>query len=246
MLRLRQLSATERIAATFGPACWLPRWIQFLRPVAMDRMEFSARLLLSSSSGYCRKHVLAHGNDLVLDFFQQGRGFLLTRGHDGRRNPSSHPQSWNDHVVRGAELSGRQDPVEDRDATHACRVAALFETIRQGNARRTPTASDRGQLRDPQTRESTELAEAASTHRTALHAHSKLMDESGRALVCIFDTGLRTGRKLASVRELIDAIAEFLAARNEQPKRYVWRAKGEDILRKIEKAGVALNRVIVN
>lgn len=48
----------------------------------------------------------------------------------------------------------------------------------------------------------------------------------------------------ASVRELIDAIEEFLAVRNEEPKRYVWRAKGEDILRKIEKAKAALARVI--
>jgi len=48
----------------------------------------------------------------------------------------------------------------------------------------------------------------------------------------------------ASVRELINAIDEFLAVRNEEPKRYVWRAKGEDILRKIEKAKISLNRII--
>lgn len=48
----------------------------------------------------------------------------------------------------------------------------------------------------------------------------------------------------ASVRALIAAIDEFLAVRNEAPKRYVWRAKGEDILRKIEKAKAALSRVI--
>jgi len=47
-----------------------------------------------------------------------------------------------------------------------------------------------------------------------------------------------------SVRELVEAIDEFLAVRNEEPKRYVWRAKGEDILRKIEKAKAALARVI--
>src|SRR5919198_1470326 len=47
-----------------------------------------------------------------------------------------------------------------------------------------------------------------------------------------------------SVRELIEAIDEFLAVRNEEPKRYVWRGKGEDILRNIEKAKAALNRVI--
>jgi transposase len=39
-----------------------------------------------------------------------------------------------------------------------------------------------------------------------------------------------------SVRELIRAIEEYLVARNEKPKRYVWRAKGEEILRKIASA----------
>jgi transposase len=46
-----------------------------------------------------------------------------------------------------------------------------------------------------------------------------------------------------SVKQLIDAIEEFLEVRNEQPKRYIWRAKGEEILRKIEKARAALNLV---
>src|SRR5260370_41304608 len=27
----RQVSTMDRIAATFGPACWLPTWIQFFR-----------------------------------------------------------------------------------------------------------------------------------------------------------------------------------------------------------------------
>src|SRR5450755_2606340 len=35
-------------------ACGLPMWIQFFRPRATGRMEFSARLLLSSSPGYSR------------------------------------------------------------------------------------------------------------------------------------------------------------------------------------------------
>lgn len=41
---------------------------------------------------------------------------------------------------------------------------------------------------------------------------------------------------LASVKELVDTIIDYLAARNQNPKRYVWKAKGEDILRKIQKA----------
>jgi hypothetical protein len=39
-----------------------------------------------------------------------------------------------------------------------------------------------------------------------------------------------------SVQELIAAIEAYLAARNENPKRYVWRATGEEILRKIARA----------
>lgn len=43
-----------------------------------------------------------------------------------------------------------------------------------------------------------------------------------------------------SVRELSAAIEVFLALRNANPTRYVWRAKGEDILRKIQRARTAL------
>lgn len=39
-----------------------------------------------------------------------------------------------------------------------------------------------------------------------------------------------------SVKELADTIISYLAARNENPKRYVWKAKGEEILRKIQRA----------
>lgn len=47
-----------------------------------------------------------------------------------------------------------------------------------------------------------------------------------------------------SVRELVQAIEEYLALRNENPKRYVWRAKGEEILRKIARAKESLQSVI--
>ena len=56
-LQRQQVSTTERVAATFGPACGLPIWIQFFRPRATGRIEFSARLLLNSSSGYSRNRV---------------------------------------------------------------------------------------------------------------------------------------------------------------------------------------------
>lgn len=43
----------------------------------------------------------------------------------------------------------------------------------------------------------------------------------------------------ASVRQLISAIEAYLAERNLAPKRYVWNAKGEDILAKIVRARAA-------
>ena len=52
-----------------------------------------------------------------------------------------------------------------------------------------------------------------------------------------------TEKSFASTRDLADAIIAFLAARNQNPRRYVWKAKGEDILRKINAARAALAAV---
>ena len=49
-----------------------------------------------------------------------------------------------------------------------------------------------------------------------------------------------TEKSFASVAELSDSIIAFLAERNTNAKRYVWHAKGEDILRKVEAARQAL------
>src|SRR5205807_1522143 len=49
-----------------------------------------------------------------------------------------------------------------------------------------------------------------------------------------------TEKSFASTRELADANIAFLAARNDNPRRYVWKAKGEDILHKIDAARQAL------
>jgi hypothetical protein len=88
------------MAATFGPACELPMWIQFLRPSATGRIEFSARLVLSSKFGILqevhelfpkRQRVLAslaecarsqcnglRSFDLAPDITQETLGFFLT------------------------------------------------------------------------------------------------------------------------------------------------------------------------
>ena len=57
ILSRRQVSTTETIAATRGPACSLPMCIQLWRPNAIGRMAFSARLLLNSNWEYSRKRL---------------------------------------------------------------------------------------------------------------------------------------------------------------------------------------------
>jgi len=60
-------------------------------------------------------------------------------------------------------------------------------------------------------------------------------------------TDLIADGSFASAKELADTIITFLADRNHNPKRYVWKAKGEDILRKIDQARQAmLQQQVVN
>ncbi len=47
----------------------------------------------------------------------------------------------------------------------------------------------------------------------------------------------------ASVRELVDDIWRYLADRNANPQRYIWKAKGEEILRKIQRAREAQEKI---
>jgi transposase len=51
-------------------------------------------------------------------------------------------------------------------------------------------------------------------------------------------------KSFASIGELSEAIIGFLAERNQNAKRYVWHAKGEEILRKIEAARRAMAALV--
>ena len=46
-----------------------------------------------------------------------------------------------------------------------------------------------------------------------------------------------------SVGELVASIEAYLRQRDLDPKRYVWKAEGADILRKMERAKEALTKV---
>src|SRR3954447_9976436 len=58
----------------------------------------------------------------------------------------------------------------------------------------------------------------------------------------ITQDAIRDG-SFSSVRQLIVAIEEYLTLRNEEPKRYQWRAKGEEILEKLQRARQAQPKV---
>src|SRR5207253_5053411 len=73
----------------------------------------------------------------------------------------------------------------------------------------------------------------------ALHSHLLVLAQLGRTLLRDL-TDFITEKSFASVGELSDAIIGFLAEHNKTAKRYLWRAKGEDILRKIEAARRAM------
>jgi transposase len=76
-----------------------------------------------------------------------------------------------------------------------------------------------------------------------LHTHYTPTSSSWMNLVERFFgdlTAFIIERSFASTRELANATITFLADRNDNPRRYVWKAKGEDILRKIDTARRAL------
>jgi putative transposase len=82
----------------------------------------------------------------------------------------------------------------------------------------------------------------AARPRWQLHfvpTYSSWLNLVERFFADITQDAIRDG-SFASVRQLVDAIDEYLALRNEQPKRYQWRAKGEEILAKIQRARLAM------
>ena len=58
----------------------------------------------------------------------------------------------------------------------------------------------------------------------------------------ITDQRLRRG-VFRSVAELEQAITDYLAHHNQQPKPFIWRAKASDILEKVKRGRAALDKV---
>jgi transcriptional regulator with XRE-family HTH domain/transposase len=86
---------------------------------------------------------------------------------------------------------------------------------------------------------------AFGTDRIVLHftpTSSSWMNMVERFFRDLTEDVVRAG-SFCSVEELTTAIANYLAERNLNPKRYVWKAKGEEILAKIQRARAKLDEV---
>jgi transposase len=87
---------------------------------------------------------------------------------------------------------------------------------------------------------------AHGAERMILHftpTYSSWMNLVERFFGDLTEDAIRPG-SFQSVRELTEAIEEYLAAHNLAPKRYVWKAAGAAILAKIQRAREALNAVM--
>src|SRR5438132_7474929 len=171
-----------------------------------------------------------------------------TRAHPAWPAPGHWPHQDQDprlypprdaHLVCRAQLSGGEADHPHRPAPPPPGVARLPQDHRRPDPARSRHPSDRRQLRHPQARRSQEVAGQASPLPHALHSHLLVLAQLGRTLLSR-SYRLITEKSFASVGELSDAIIGFLAEHNKTAKPYLWRAKGEDILRKIEAARRAM------
>ncbi|RML29860.1 hypothetical protein ALQ97_100955, partial [Pseudomonas savastanoi pv. glycinea] len=110
-------------------------------------------------------------------------------------------------------------------------MAGLPQENQSGNAQAPSIAPDRRQLRHAQTSESEGLARKAQALPYPTSSSWMNMVERFFRDITVY---LRDG-SFSSIRELESSITTFLALRNAQPTRYVWNAKGEDILNKIQR-----------
>ena len=105
---------------------------------------------------------------------------------------------------------------------------------------------DPGQLRHPQARRTSSLAGQAPPLPPALHPDlSSWLNLVERWFRDLTDKAIRRG-VFNSVPDLIAAIEDYLQANNDDPKPFVWTATAEDILAKVRRGRVALQRSPAN
>lgn len=162
-----------------------------------------------------------------------GVGHVRTRTHDYVRHGT---------ITLFAALSYLDGKIISRTETHHTHVEWL-RFLKQID-RETPKDQDVHLIVDNYSTHKHEKVEAWLNKHPRFHVHFTPTSSSWLNLVERFFGELtqdvvREG-SFTSVRELVRDIESYLAERNLNPKPYKWRARGEEILRKIQRARTAL------
>jgi transposase len=158
-----------------------------------------------------------------------GLGEIRTRTHDYRRHGT---------ITLFAALSYLDGKLIHRLEAHHTHVEWL-RFLKQID-RETPPELDLHLIIDNYATHKEESVQAWLARHPRFHVHfiptgSSWLNLVERFFAEVGEDVLQEG-SFASVRELVRDIQTYLAERNLQPKPYRWKAKGEEILRKIQRA----------
>ncbi len=118
-----------------GPASWLPKWIQFLRPNATGRMAFSAALVLNSRMPITCGHaeilfssLCINGEEFINGCYQRYRGTIVGMSFHRLEevSPSVCPTAGRSSICRSVSLVGL------RRAQSSRRGSGMAERFSQG------------------------------------------------------------------------------------------------------------------
>jgi transposase len=166
-----------------------------------------------------------------------GIGHIRTRTHDYKRHGT---------VTLFAALNYLEGKIISRTESKHTHVEWL-RFLRQIH-RETPKELDVHLIVDNYSTHKHQAVKEWLSQHPRFHAHFTPTGSSWMNLVERFFADLtrevvREG-SFASVVELVRAIMDYLAQRNAHPKRYVWKAPGEQILAKLHRARKALANVM--
>ena len=138
-----------------------------------------------------------------------GPGGAAPRLHRGTARPRCSPRSTRRRGRSSGNCIGAIARLEFRK---------FLDTIDGRGPRRPGRASDPRQLRHPQDRPDSALADEAASLPRALHADQRLVAQPRRALVCRSDREADQAGAHPSTRALEAAIRQYIAVTNEAPQ----------------------------
>src|SRR5580692_3121592 len=160
------------------------------------------------------------------------------RHHDARLQAL-----WHDHAVRGARGCHWQGDWSVHVATPASGMAQISAPHRSRDTEAPRRAPDRRQLRHPQARQGSGLAQTASALSHALHPNLRLLDQSGRTLFRLDYRGTHSPRCVQERRRTGSGYRAIPGDHNADPRPFVWTASAITILEKVSRGRQTLESV---